>query len=119
MAVMDEQSVNPLIDAIHGQRIDRPDSIHRRTPKGRSAAAYPHFKRDWHPVAAAVAMLGSLLSEKGHRWRKGQKLMYRKAILSVKHPCCPTCGKPMAENVITTLDGMTRKSWYCAEDQNF
>lgn len=103
MAVSDE-FINPLIDVVHDRYIDRPDS-------------FKHTKKEWHPVAAAIAKLGSLLHQKGHRWNKGEKLLYRRAILSVKHPCCPTCGKPMNESAII-IDGSTHKSWYCTVDQN-
>lgn len=116
---MRSESINPLREVIHEQRCDRPDSIHRRTDKNRGGPGkYATFKRDWHPISAAVAMLGSLLCQKGHSWNKGQKLMYRKAINASIYPCCPTCGKPMNENIVTTLDGVTRKSWFCAVDPN-
>lgn len=106
---------NPLIKIIHERYVDRPGSLLIGSP-----SFHKRPKRmDWHPVAAAVAKLGALLEQKGHRWNKGEKLLYRRAVLSVKHPCCPTCGKPMTENVITDLDGVNRKSWFCAVDQNF
>jgi len=114
MAVTSE-SVNPLIDAIHERDIERPDSL-KRCPKNGGVGSYT--KREWHPVAAAVATLAAMLHQKGHRWNRHQKLLYRRAILSVKHPCCPTCGKPMTESVTVTTDGVVHKSWYCETDQN-
>lgn len=112
---MDERPVNPLSAIIHERYIERPDSINRCSPNRRSAPG--HYKLDWHPVAAAVAMMGSLLSQKGHSWGKREKMMYRKAINSVKHPCCPTCGKPMSESAVTHNEAV-HKSWFCAEHQN-
>lgn len=108
---------NPLSEAIDERDIERPDTIYRFRGKNRKKAP-SHSKRDWHPIAAAVATLGSLLSQKGHRWNKGEKLLYRRAVLSVKHPCCPTCGKPMNESAVTTDFGLVHKSWYCERDQN-
>lgn len=102
---MVEQSTNPLIASVHDRYIDRPES-------------FKACKKDWHPVAAAVAKLGSLLSQYGHKWNKGEKKLYRRAISSVNHPCCPTCGKPMTESVVISTDGKAHKTWFCAEHQN-
>lgn len=115
MAVMDEQPVNPLTRVIHAQYVERPDSL--VAPHDNTFRDTPR-RPDAHPIAAVIAKLGSLLCQYGHRWNKGEKLIYRRAILSVKHPCCPTCGKPMNESAVTIFKGKAHKSWYCERDQN-
>lgn len=112
--VVDKKPVNPLIESIHERRIDRPDSWRSR---GYGGGASSYYKRDWHPIAAAVAAMAVLLQQKNHRWNKGEKLLYKRALAAARHPCCPTCGKPMSESAVTH-EGQVRKSWFCATDQN-
>lgn len=112
---MIEQTDTPLPEKIHDRDIANPETLIGRGYRGGWKSP---IKKNWHPVAAAVAKFGSLLQLYGHRWNKREKLLYRRATESVKHPCCPNCGKPMNELVITTALGEVHKAWYCEKHQN-
>lgn len=89
---------------LHARDLMRPDTLDR-------------VPRETHAVAAAVAKFGSLLCQKNHTWNKSERALYRRAMRSVAHPCCPNCAKPMAESV-QTVEDRVHKSWYCAVCQN-
>lgn len=108
------ESTNPLVEIIRERNIERPDSLAFRPVRGNAR----NPKLNGNPLAGAISKLGALLSEKGHRWNLREKEFYRRAIRSTKHPCCPTCGKPMNESVTTAATGLVHKSWYCERDQN-
>lgn len=96
---------DPLI-RLHERDLMRPDTF-KQVPVGTNV------------VARAVATFGSLLCQYQHRWTKTQRGLYRRAIRSVRHPACPTCGRLMADLPVQLADGLMRKSWHCVICQNY